>query len=81
VEKTKTHGAKDKGLIWMLIAILEWMVAHNFIMIYIEGVIAKKPTLVLVNLGTHNLMFEVFASSLSHPIGTLDPSRILLPTC
>jgi hypothetical protein len=56
------------------------MVAHNLTMIYIEGVIAKKLTLVFVNLGTHNLMVEVFASSLSHPIGTMDPSRILLPT-
>jgi hypothetical protein len=55
------------------------MVAHNFIMIYIEGVIARKPTFVLVNLGTHNLMFEVFATSLGHPIGTMDPSRTLLP--
>ncbi len=54
--------------------------AHNFIMIYIE-VIAKKPTLVLVNLGTHNLMFEVFATSLGHPIGSVNPSRILLPNC
>ncbi len=53
--------------------------AHNFTMIYIEGVIAKKTTLVLMNVGTHNLMFEVFATSLSHPIGTMDPSRILLP--
>ncbi len=48
-------------------------------MIYIEGVIARKPTFVLVNLGTHNLMFEVFATSLGHPIGTMDPSRTLLP--
>jgi len=53
--------------------------AHNFIMIYIEGVIAKKPTLVLVNLGTHNLMFEVFVINLGHPIGIVDPSKILLP--
>jgi len=28
---------------------------------------------------THNLMFEVFATSLGHPIGTMDPFRILLP--
>ncbi len=28
---------------------------------------------------THNLMFEVFATNLGHPIGTMDPSRILLP--
>ncbi len=55
------------------------MVAHNLTMIYIEGVIARKPTLVLVNLDIHNLMFEVFAISLGHPIGILDPSRILLP--
>jgi len=54
------------------------MVAHNLTMIYVEGVIAKKPTLVLVNLGIHNLMFEVFAISLGHPIGTMDPFRILL---
>jgi hypothetical protein len=48
-------------------------------MIYLEGVIVRKPTLVLVNLGIHDLMFEVFASSLGHPIGIVDPSRILLP--
>ncbi len=54
------------------------MVAHNLTMIYIEGVITIKLTLVLVNLGTHNLMFEVFATNLGHPIGTMDPSRILL---
>jgi hypothetical protein len=35
---------------------------------------------VLVDLGSsHNSMFEVFATSFGHPIGTLDPSRILLP--
>ncbi len=28
---------------------------------------------------THNLMFEVFVTSLGHPIGTMDPFRILLP--
>jgi hypothetical protein len=48
-------------------------------MIYIEGVIARKLTLVLVNLGIHNLMFEVFATRIGHPIGIVDPSRILLP--
>ncbi len=79
MEQTKTYGAKDKGLIQVLEAILQWMVAHNLTMIYIEGVIARKPTLVLVNLDIHNLMFEVFAISLGHPIGILDPSRILLP--
>jgi hypothetical protein len=53
-------------------------VAHNLTMIYIEGIIVRKPRLVLVNLGTHNLMFEVFATSLSHPIGIVGSSRILL---
>ncbi len=54
--------------------------AHHPIMIYIEGVIVRKPTLVLVDLGSvHNLMFEVFVISLGHPIGTMNPSRILLP--
>ncbi len=52
--------------------------AHYLTMIYIEGVIARKPTLVSVNLGIHNLMFEVFTTSLGHPIRTMDPSRILL---
>ncbi len=34
----------------------------------------------LLDLGnTHNLMFEVFANNLGHPIGTMDPSQILLP--
>jgi len=49
-------------------------------MICIEGVIVGKLTLVLVDLGkTHNLMSKVFATSLGHPIRTMDPSRILLP--
>ncbi len=47
--------------------------AHNLTMIYIKGVIIIKPTLVLVNLGTH------LGTSLGHLIGTLDPSKILLP--
>jgi hypothetical protein len=56
------------------------MVAHNSTVICIEGVIARKPTLVLVDFNsTHNLMFEVFITSLGHPIGTMDPSWILLP--
>jgi hypothetical protein len=56
------------------------MVAHNLTMICIEGVIVGKLTLVLVDLGkTHNLMSKVFATSLGHPIRTMDPSRILLP--
>ncbi len=53
---------------------------HNPTMIYIERVIAGKPKSVLVDLGsTHNLMFEVFVTSLGYPIGIMDPSRILLP--
>ncbi len=53
---------------------------HNLIVICIEGVIVRKLTLVLVDLGkTHNLMSKVFATSLGHPIRTMDPSRILLP--
>ncbi len=28
---------------------------------------------------THNSMFEVFVTSLGHPIGTMDPSKMLLP--
>jgi hypothetical protein len=64
----------------MSVVILERMVTHNLTMIYIERVIAGKPRLVLVDLGsTHNLMFEVFVTSVGHPIVTTDPSRILLP--
>jgi hypothetical protein len=49
-------------------------------MIRIKGVIVGEPTLVLVDFGsTHNLMFEIFATSLGHPMGTMDPSQILLP--
>jgi hypothetical protein len=56
------------------------MVARNPTVICINGVIAKELTLVLVDFGsTHNLMFEVFAVRLGHPIGTMDPSQILLP--
>jgi hypothetical protein len=56
------------------ITMWECMVAHNPIVIHIEGVIVGKPTLVLVDLSsTHNLMSEVFATSLGHPIGTMDP--------
>jgi hypothetical protein len=63
------------GLIWVLVVILERMVAHNPIVICIKGVISRKPTLVLVDPGNiHNLMFEVFAISLGHPIEIMDPS-------
>jgi len=56
------------------------MVAHNLTMIHIRGVIVGKTTLVLADFGsTHNLMCKVFAPSLGHPIGTMDPSWILLP--
>jgi hypothetical protein len=56
------------------------MVAHNPIMIHIKGVIARKITLVLMDLSnTHNIMSKVFALSLGHPIGTMDPSWNLLP--
>jgi hypothetical protein len=56
------------------------MVVHNSIVIHIEGVIVGKLTLVLVDLGgTHNLMSEVFATSLGHPIRTINPSWILPP--
>jgi hypothetical protein len=49
-------------------------------MIHIRGVIVGKTTLVLADFGsTHNLLFKVFAPSLGHPIGTMDPSWILLP--
>lgn len=55
------------------------MVAHNPIMIHIKGVIARKITLVLMDLSnTHNIMSKVFALSLGHPIGTMDPSWKLL---
>jgi hypothetical protein len=56
------------------------MVAHNLIMIHIKGVTVGNTTLVLVTFNsTHNLMSKVFAPSLSHPIGNMDPSWILLP--
>ncbi len=54
--------------------------AHNPTMIHIRGLIVGNITLVLVDLSsTHNLMFKVFAPSLGHPIGTMDPPWTLLP--
>ncbi len=55
--------------------------AHNPIIIHIVWVIVGKPTLMLVDVNnTHNLMFEIFVTNMGHPVGTMDPSRILLPT-